>query len=406
MVAGLALVASLVPALAQAAKPGDLDRSFGGDGEVKTSFFGHASAESIVIDGPGRIVAAGGDFDFALARYRQDGALDPTFGEGGTVTSGFAGGNGYVASSARSVVRGVSGRPVAAGTKCNYEDPDLYELLGCEFALARYKKDGTLDPSFGDGGRVTTGFPSGTGGGFSAATWAGRRTVVAGGDGHDFALVRYRRHGDLDPTFGAGGKVTTDFGGMDYASAVAIDSERRILAAGTSDFKTFALARYNADGSLDSSFGNDGKVMTSFRRPGTVAYSATIRPGGRIVAAGGSDGRFALARYRPNGRLDRTFSHNGKRTTSFGDRPRDRATAREVAVDSRRRIVAVGGGFKLARYTPKGRLDRSFGDRGKVNLSKEAALARSVATDSRDRIIVAGGHTRFLLARLIGYSRR
>ena len=302
MVAGLALVASLVPALAQAAKPGDLDRSFGGDGEVKTSFFGHASAESIVIDGPGRIVAAGGDFDFALARYRQDGALDPTFGEGGTVTSGFAGGNGYVASSARSVVRGVSGRPVAAGTKCNYEDPDLYELLGCEFALARYKKDGTLDPSFGDGGRVTTGFPSGTGGGFSAATWAGRRTVVAGGDGHDFALVRYRRHGDLDPTFGAGGKVTTDFGGMDYASAVAIDSERRILAAGTSDFKTFALARYNADGSLDSSFGNDGKVMTSFRRPGTVAYSATIRPGGRIVAAGGSDGRFALARYRPNGR--------------------------------------------------------------------------------------------------------
>ncbi len=401
----------LAPTAAQAAKPGQLDRSFGDGGSVKTHFADHSVASAVTIDGPGRTVAAGtAGFDFALTRHKSHGELDPSFAGSGMLTTGFAGGEGYVASSVRSVVLGVYGRIVAAGTKCNYEDPERFELLGCEFALARYKKDGTLDPAFGDGGTVTTGFADGIhrvpGGAFSAAMWD-RRVVVAGGDGRDFALARYRRHGDLDPTFGTGGKVTTDFGGFDCAFSVAVDSDRRILVAGTSDFNRFAIARYKPDGTLDPSFGDDGKVLTRYRGTRAAAYSAVIRRSGRIVVAGGSDWRFALARYRPNGRLDHRFSDNGKVRTSFGDRPRDRATAKSVAIDSRRRIVAVGGDFKLARYMPDGRLDRSFGTRGKVAsaVGNHLAPASSAAIDRRDRIVVAGGHANFLVARFVGYRR-
>jgi uncharacterized delta-60 repeat protein len=320
------------------------------------------------------------------------------------LTTAFAGGGGYVESFARSLASSVYGRIVAAGSRCSFEDPERYDLIGCDFALVRYRKDGTLDPSFGDGGRVTTGFGA-SASAYSAATWAGRRTVLAGGAGGDLALVRYRRHGDLDPTFGTGGTVTTDLGGFEQAFSVTVDSEERILVAGTSGFERFALARYNPDGSLDPTFGDGGTVLTRFPAKRVAAHSVAIRPGGGIVAAGASGWRFALARYEPDGTLDRRFSGNGKLTTGFGDRPSDRATARSMAIDSRRRIVAVGGAFKLARYTPDGRLDRSFGARGKVRSSvgNGYADANSVAIDRRDRIVVAGGHANFLVARFIGY---
>jgi uncharacterized delta-60 repeat protein len=400
----LALFAALLaPALVEA-KPGDLDRSFGRDGTVNSRFRSYAN--SVAIDPRKRIVVAGPGF--TLARYEPNGRLDSSFGTGGVVTTEFAGGEGHVASSARSVVIDSRRRIVAAGGKCYYQDSDYYEFLGCDFALARYKPNGSLDPSFGTGGKVTTevvgDYPRGA---FSVAIDSGGRIVAAGDDGQDFALARYNPDGSLDRSFGIDGKVGTDFGGDDYAFSVAIDSLDRIVAAGNNDYETFALARYHPDGSLDSSFGVGGKVTTAI---GRAAYASSVvtRPGGRIVVAGGSDGRFALARYKPNGGLDRSFSHNGKVTTSFGDHPRDRATARSVAIDSRRRIVAAGGGFKLARYKPDGRLDRSFSRNGKVGTGVFSPYteARTVAIDSRDRIVVGGGHTHSALARFIGYRRR
>jgi uncharacterized delta-60 repeat protein len=400
----LTLLAPLaIPALAEAARPGALDRSFGGDGEVKAPVR-YSYVTSVAIDSRQRIVASGGSF--TLVRHKPNGRLDRSFGAGGVATTEFPREEGHVAWYASSVAMDSRRRIVVAGSKCYYEDSDHYDLIRCEIALGRYQPNGTQDGSFGVGGLVTTEIGSSSFG-TSVAVDNHDRIVVAGSGGGDFALARYEPNGNLDPSFGAGGEVTTHFGSDSFANSVAIDSQGRIVAAGTSDsYRRFALARYNPDGSLDASFGAGGQVRTDFHRA-AFASSVAVRPGGRIVVAGGSNGRFALARYRSNGGLDRSFSRNGMVTTRFGDRPGDRATAQSVAIDSRRRIVAAGGGFKLARYNRDGRLDRSFGRRGKVTTSigHGYALALSAAIDAHDRIVVGGGHTNFVLARFIGYRR-
>src|SRR5205823_5199649 len=137
----------------------------------------------------------------------------------------------------------------------------------------------------------------------------------------DFAVARYNADGSLDTTFGSGGTVTTNFGpGATYddADGVAIQSDGKIVVAGTcnrggSD-NVFAVARYNADGSLDSTFGSGGTVTTDFGLGGSddSAYAVALQPDGKIVAAGatylgGVPGDFALARYNPDGTLDSTF---------------------------------------------------------------------------------------------------
>jgi uncharacterized delta-60 repeat protein len=140
--------------------------------------------------------------------------------------------------------------------------------------------------------------------------------------GYDFALARYKPDGSLDGSFGGDGKVTTDFsGGNDSAHSIAIDSQGRIVAAGfngtpESDLGDFALARFNPAGNLDSSFGTDGKV-TTYLGGSAGARSVGIDSQGRIVAVGHSRGDFALARYKPNGRLDSSFGGDGKVRTHF-----------------------------------------------------------------------------------------
>jgi uncharacterized delta-60 repeat protein len=120
-----------------------------------------------------------------------------------------------------------------------------------DFALARYNPDGSPDPTFGTGGKLTTDF-GGVDQGNGVAIQADGRIIAvgAGGPSHDFTLARYNSDGSLDPTFGAGGKLTTDFGGFDRANAVALQTDGKIVTAGVGN-ERFGLARYNPDGSLD-----------------------------------------------------------------------------------------------------------------------------------------------------------
>ena len=144
----------------------------------------------------------------------------------------------------------------------------------------------------------------------------------------DFALARYNTDGSLDTSFDTDGKVTTDFGaGNTRASAVAVQPDGKIVAAGEAHISTFdfALARYNADGSLDTTFDTDGKVTTNFSSNSDVAAAVALQPDGKIVAAGsavpiagGSD--FALARYGtcPNAALELTAAVSRKSHGSAG----------------------------------------------------------------------------------------
>jgi uncharacterized delta-60 repeat protein len=402
LLAAIVFAALLAPALAQAA-PGDLDRSFGDRGKVVRHFC-HPRDGQVVIDHRGRVVYAGSNphrTRFCLARFRRNGTLDRSFSGNGKVRTDFGG-----AVVARAVAIDSRGRIVAAGGYGRYNGQFT------SVALARYKPNGSLDTSFSGDGKTTTPF-----GGLyvgdrcegschdharSVAIDSHDRIVIAGGSFHDFALARYKWNGTLDGSFGFGGKVKTDFGGGDVARSVAIDAGGRIVAAGNAG-DDFALARYEPDGGLDPSFGSGGQVTTDFGTPSTRANSMAIYSRGKVVVAGqrgsASGRKFALARYKENGDLDRSFGNGGKVITIFVDRY---VGATSVAIDSRRRIVAAGGKSDLARYKPNGRLDRSFSGNGKVTTGWRALPGNSVAIDSRDRIVVAGWRNKLLLARFIG----
>jgi uncharacterized delta-60 repeat protein len=401
---GLALLAVLVTAALAQAKPGDLDRSFGGDGKVRTKIdedYGGA-ATSVAIDSRGRTIAAGTTGSFAVARYKRNGRLDGSFSGNGKVITSF----GRFAQ-AQAVAIDPRGRIVAAGFSCFLSDDSCSDVRP---ALVRYRRNGTLDPAFGSGGKVTTDF--GGANANSVAIDSHGRVIVTGGNSGDFGLLRYKWNGSLDPSFGSGGRVTSDFGGGDGASGVAIDSHRRIVAAGSTaagEDYDFALARFEPNGDPDGSFGSAGQVTTVFGGS-SDARSVAIDSRDRIVAAGYADGvpsgKFALARYKPNGDLDDSFSGNGKLRTRFGRR---NDAAHGVTIDSRDRIVAVGGedDFRVARYWPSGRLDRSFSGDGKVTTRLAYAQANSVAVDAQDRIVAAGTNSgRFELVRYVGYRRR
>ncbi len=177
--------------------------------------------------------------------------------------------------------------------------------------------------------------------------------VMATTAGQAFAAA-----GDLDTTFSENGKVTTNFTpGDDPGFGVAVQADGKIVVAGTADFfAEFALARYNADGTPDSTFSGDGKVTTNFTPGDDSAFGVAIQSDGKIVAAGGaggSGGRFALARYNTNGTLDTTFEGNGKVMTNFTP---GHDVAFGVAIQRDGKIVAAGaaaengGRFAVARY--------------------------------------------------------
>jgi uncharacterized delta-60 repeat protein len=344
---------------------GTLDTSFGNHGRVTTDIAGGAGdvATALVVQADGKLVAAGltsgpAGQDFALVRYRPDGTVDPSFGNHGRVTTDFAGG----ADAAHALIIQADGKLVAAGSATAGTNQD--------FAIARYHPNGTPDLSFGTGGRATIDI-AGAFDEARALVVQGGKLVMAGftftGDAAtgDFALARFTAAGRPDNTFGTGGRVITDFaGGFDDARALVLQGGKLVAAgsATTSSGPDFALARYDDHGSLDPTFGTGGKVTTDFAPVFGDAdeINALAVQQGKLVAAGSSFTGgglrfdFALARYRPNGDLDASFGTGGTTTTDF-TRREDRAQAlvlqsgRPVAVGS----AVTGSGkqtFALARY--------------------------------------------------------
>jgi len=290
-------------ALARYHSNGMLDTAFGVGGKVITDFAGSiAQARSVVLQPNGKIVVAGSTlgsegYDFALARYNDDGTLDAEFGMAGKVTTNFD----SVFAQAFSVALQPNGKIVAAGVALGEASND--------FALARYNRDGSLDDGFGTGGKVTTDFAGSIDQAFSVAVQPNGEIVAAGFaylDVSNFALARYNSKGILDASFGNGGKVTTDFAGiLDQALSVALQPDGKIVAAGmslgTGTGYDFALARYSSSGALDPSFGTGGKVIEDFAGAGDGAHSVALQPDGKIVAAGfaviNGAQDFALARF-------------------------------------------------------------------------------------------------------------
>ena len=261
---------------------------------------------------------------------------------------------------------------------------------------------GNLDPSFGNGGIVAA-TAEGMGG---IAVQPDGKIVVAGtSNSEEFRLARYLPDGSSDPSFGDGGSVETQVGEWAFATAIALQPDGKIVVAGSSYQggdgpplirEEFTLARYNPDGSLDTSFGNDGITNTvipeqqspnaCFPASQAAAHALVILPGGDIVVAGSAewdDGcskftntSFALARYTPDGSLDPTFGDGGiAQTASPG-------VGAALDVQSDGELVATEGNA-LAGYAPDGSLNLAFDPDPKLESDDTLTLQAG-------KIVVAG----------------
>ncbi len=389
--ASFALVVSLgTPALGA---DGDLDPSFGDGGQLTTDFPVGSFATAVAIQADGKIVAVGAaagasiDGEFAIARYEPDGDLDETFGDDGIVVTPIAGGNG---DEARSVAIQENGRIVVAGT-------DSWR----RWALVRYRTDGELDDAFGDDGIVRTNFTPGDDVAWDVAIQSDGRIIAVGGAGFGqsgFQLARYMRDGSLDPSFGDGGRVVTRYRGAN-ARAVAIQRDGRIVVAGYNSFG-LALARYRPDGHLDTSFSGNGRVGPVVW--GIFALAVALQPDGRIVVGGDFDiFAFGLARFRRDGRLDRSFGGDGVVREEVDGVEQG---ASGIVIQPNGRIVATGSSgpheygdptiprFVLIRRLADGHRDASFGVDGEVTTFFEgSARSHGSAVDTDGRIVVVGG---------------
>jgi len=416
------VLTSFISSQGAQAAGGDLDPTFGTGGMVMTDLSRSTDiANAVAVQSDGKLVVVGQTYknndysteDFAVARYNTDGTLDTTFGRGGKVRTDFPG----LAAVPSSVVIQPDGKIVVAGGAF-----PLFTFLG-DFKVVRYNPNGSLDRSFGSGGIVTTTFPEGSYA-FDVALQPDGKIIAAGtvfvdfnpGDisDTDFALARYNSDGSLDTTFGNGGTVMTDyFGFEDDVFSVLIQPDGKIVAVGSANnpatFYDFAAARYLSNGAIDTTFGVSGKVSTDFGDQNfDRARSAALQSDGRIVAAGfaisqnGVVQNFAVARYTSNGILDTTFSGDGKTQIDFGNCCQ---SAMKVLLQSDGKIITVGGSngesseddFLLARLSPRGSLDATFGVGGKVRTSfgDLNGGANGAALQSDGKIVAVGFQATF-----------
>jgi uncharacterized delta-60 repeat protein len=384
---------------------GTLDSTFGVNGVVLTRVGSSLDrVYSLAVQQDGKYLAGGytwngSNYDFALVRYLEDGRLDTTFDSDGIVSTSV----GLLDDIAWKVLVQADGKILVAGQSNNGVNQD--------FAVVRYTSSGALDPTFGTNGVVVTAIGTGADIAYSADIQTDGKIVLAGysynGSNDDFAIVRYLVDGSLDSTFGTGGKVTTAIGtSTDRIHDVVIQPDGKILAGGYMVGNDFALARYNTDGTLDTMFGINGKVTTAIGTGTDWSYGIALQADGKIVAAGysittGMSDDFAVARYTAGGALDVTFDGDGKKVLaiSVGN---NSDVARDVAIHANGDIVIAGYMSKdsstdvavVRLDATDGSLKPGFGTDGVVSfnagIGSEYGLALALQPDQR---IVAAGYT-------------
>jgi uncharacterized delta-60 repeat protein len=399
---------------------GDIDTTFGSGGVVLTSFATvekgfrgtGGSGYAVQIQSDGKIVAAGeGLHNFALARYNTNGSLDPTFGNGGKVVTTFGLNH---QESVKAMAIQPDGKIVAVGST-GILDSTTYEG---HFAVARYNANGTLDTTFGPShnGLVTTSIVANDTASAVVIQPDGK-IVVAGQGGSQAplyspsstlsnALVRYNSDGTLDSSFGQGGILTPTFvsGASQYFYDVALESVNgtpEIVVAGAvpSPYSDVVVARFNLNGSLDTSFGSGGSVILGAQAIAFNGGRLAIQSDGKIIEAGSSSNhQGAVARFNVNGQLDPTFNPNGPTPGVAIIAGAAGGGFWRGAVQPDGKIVAAGIGpsyqMLLSRLNADGSPDPTFGTNGVVlDPLIGGAFARSVAIQSDGKIVTVGQAT-------------
>lgn len=407
-----------------------LDPAFSGNGKVVTADNNLIEANAVVQQPAGeqiKIVVVGSrsngaNSDFAVVRYNNDGSIDTTFGTNGYTFVDFGGGSD-VANAV--VIQNAGNKIIVVGTSGS---PD-------KIALTRLNADGSIDTTFGTGGKVTTLLNAAAEGNAVTLNQFTSKIIVAGTTRENFTykflVAQYNlADGSVDTTFGTNGSVTTQIGSFAIARSIVITIVNKIVIGGSgvnSESSDFTLARYTSDGVLDSTFGTNGITTTNFQpsQNGNSAsedriLSITLDQQQRIVAAGdsrvGNDVEWAIARYTSEGVLDNNFNEDGLDLPSIG------GGAQAVALQPDGNIVVGGDAsfffspsdFTLLRYKSlNGTTDETFGGGGQASADfGEGTSSRvnglTIQTDGKimavgatDATSLAGGSSNFVLARFL-----
>lgn len=391
--------------------PGDLDISFGSGGIVITNLGGTDRIEGDVVIQPDRKIIGSGrtsvgpnSDNFALVRYNPDGTLDHSFGESGIIITDFGGDDESFA-----LVLQFDGKILAGGKTTTGPNPD-------NFGLIRYHADGNIDLSFGDNGFVVTDFGAGSEQINALIVQKNDNKIIAigntavGPNPRNLAVVRYNPDGSIDTMFGTNGVTIVDSGAADVHSSVALQEDNKIVTVGTATggVSSIMLARLNSDGTRDLTFGNNGIVLTNLSSATDTGVGIVLQANEKIIVGGytnTSPNQFALARYNSDGTLDGSFGQNGI-VTSENTR---RALGISMQIDGKILITGFGdigppvNNIITARYNKNGTLDTSFGQAGVVFTSINRFDAGFDIVVQADGKIVVGGSANndFVLVRYI-----
>lgn len=375
--------------------------------------------ESAALQTDGKLVVAGtivksatdpNRSDFLIARLNKNGSLDSPFGVNGMTTVDLSG----YEDAASSVAITAEGKIIVAGRA---ED----ESGNAALALVQLNGNGSLDASFGRSGKAVVNLAEASEATAIAVQKDGK--IIVGGfiytNNSDFLLLRFKKDGTLDRSFGKNGIATQDFEqGFDLIASIAIQNDGKILAGGDTE-AGFPLVRYNANGQPDRSFGKNGRVVIVDKKSpfGSTGYirGIGIQSDGKIVAGYGLSGTarktFGVACIKPNGIIDVSFGKKGIATTDFGLYAEG---VNSIALQPNGKIIAGGmvrktanrsnqygvsnddWDFALARFNPDGKADASFGDKGKL-LTTYVGPSRAVTNDfitklllQNDRLLAVG----------------
>lgn len=323
-------------------------------------------------------------------QFMSAGAPDTSFGTGGKVTLGMPGYHFY---NERVAVQS-DGKVVLAG---NYDtmSPQGFTIQGG--FLARFKATGSsaLDTSFGSGGKVFL-----PGGSYINALGMARdgKIVVAGSASSSFLVMRYTTAGAPDSTFGAAGRANASFSGANavHAESLAIASDGKIVCAGLAG-NSYALARFTTAGKLDTTFSGDGK-FTGKPHYATGSFlidtirTVRIQSDGKIVGAGavatgvGQNQRALLVRLTTGGNLDTTFGGTGE-VSPFGANPTD---AHALAIASDGFIYTAGSYAHVGKISSAGKIVTTFGQSGVLSASDRFTAIYDIALQGDGKLIAAG----------------
>lgn len=378
------------------AEPHDLDWL------TTTAFSGSGGARAnvMVVQPDGKYLLAGpvernNGFDIGVVRYRPDGTLDPTFGNGGIARPNLGPDSRFPSDLALDS----NGRIIVVGNVSSGGSSDV--------SIIRLTSSGSLDNSFGTNGDTRVDVNTEDGGNAVAIQSTGK-IVVAGityvQSVSRALLLRLNTDGTLDTSFGTNGIVVDQNNVNEDIRALVVDSSDRILVGGyelNGAQEDFLVARFTASGAVDNSFGSGGRTTVAFGQLSTIAKSLLLQPDGRIVVLGSTanstPNSLALTRLLTDGSLDPSFGTNGITMTTFGGTDHFLSSA-HLRDDGR--IVAFGAiqqpgsdyGFLISQYLPNGSLDQSFDDDGHIVLQPDVVhdFAFDGAVLSDGRIVAAG----------------